>query len=468
MQLSARRIAEHVAAGELSAVTLFDALMERIAAENPRLNAFVCLDPEAGRAEAAAADARAARGEALPLLGVPFTVKDNIWVGGRPATQGSRLFADFVAPQDAVAVARLRAAGAVFAGITNCSEFACKGVTTNPLHGATRNPWNLELTPGGSSGGAASAVAAGLSPLALTTDGGGSTRRPAAHVGVVGMKPSAGIVPHPIGFAEPVFGNSVVGQMARSVGDVALMLDVLAGPDLRDPQSVTVQGRFLDAVSNPDPTGLRVAYSPRLGLNVAVEPDVARCVEYAVRRLEWAGVQVEEADPVWPEGAGESGLMALQFAGLASLYGDRFRAEPGLFDTDIAVQIEAGLRTTGAEVARALHLREEAYRALAAFFTRFDLLITPTTPVTAWPLDQLGPATIEGRPASPRGHAVFTPLFNHCYAPACSIPCGLDDRGLPVGLQIAGPRLSDARVLTLAAALEAMIGWTAQPTMRAV
>ncbi|MCW2240099.1 amidase [Azospirillum canadense] len=466
MQLSARRIAEHVAAGELSAVTLFDALMERIATENPRLNAFVHWNPEAGRAEAAAADARAARGEALPLLGVPFTVKDNIWVGGCPTTQGSRLFAGFKAPQDAVAVARLRAAGAVFAGITNCSEFACKGVTTNPLHGATRNPWNLELTPGGSSGGAASAVAAGLSPLALTTDGGGSTRRPAAHVGVVGMKPSAGIVPHPIGFAEPVFGNSVVGQMARSVGDVALMLDVLAGPDPRDPQSVAVPGRFLDAITAPDPTGLRVAYSPRLGLGFAVEPDVARCVEYAVRRLEWAGVPVEEADPVWPEGAGESGLMALQFAGLASLYGDRFRSEPGLFDPDIAVQIEAGLRTTGAEVARALHLREEAYRALGAFFTRFDLLITPTTPVTAWPLDQLGPTTIEGRPASPRGHAVFTPLLNHCYAPACSIPCGLDNRGLPVGLQIAGPRLSDARVLTLAAAMETMIGWSAQPPMR--
>ncbi|MDQ2101946.1 amidase [Azospirillum isscasi] len=460
--MSARRIAEQVATRKVSAAALYGDLLERIAAENPRLNAIVHLDPDAGLAEARAADERAARGEALPLLGVPFTVKDNIWVRGQPVRQGSRLFQDFVAPEDAVAVARLRAAGAVFAGITNCSEFACKGVTTNLLHGPTRNPWDVTLTPGGSSGGAASAVAAGLAPLALCTDGGGSTRRPAAHVGVVGMKPSAGVVPHPIGFAEPVFGNSVIGQMARSVADVALMLDVLAGPDPRDPQSVAVSGPFVDATANPDPAGLRIAYSPRLGLGAPVDPEVAACVERAVHRLADAGAIVEEADPVWPEGAGESGLMPLQFAGLAALHGERYRARPDLFDPDIAQQIEAGLRTSGAEVARALHLREEAYRALAALFTRHDLLVCPTTPVTAWPFDRLGPATIEGRSVTPRGHAVFTPLFNHCYAPACSVPCGVaGSGGLPVGLQIAGPRLSDAAVLRLAAVVEATCGYAA-------
>ncbi|MBK3737589.1 amidase, partial [Azospirillum brasilense] len=198
-----RRIAEQVAARKVSAVALYDDRMERIAAENPRRNAIVHLAPEAGRAEARAADGRAARGEALPLLGVPFTVKDNIWVRGQPVRQGSRLFDGFVAPEDAVAVARLRAAGAVFAGITNCSEFACKGVTTNLLHGPTRNPWDLSLTPGGSSGGAASAVAAGLAPLALCTDGGGSTRPPAAPLRGGGMKPSAGVLSPPLRFAEP-------------------------------------------------------------------------------------------------------------------------------------------------------------------------------------------------------------------------------------------------------------------------
>ncbi|QCO05300.1 amidase [Azospirillum argentinense] len=459
--MSARRTAEQVATRAISAVALYNDLLERIASENPRLNAIVHLDPEGGRTEARAADERAARGEALPLLGVPFTVKDNIWVRGQPVRQGSRLFEDFVAPEDAVAVARLRAAGAVFAGITNCSEFACKGVTTNLLHGPTRNPWNVALTPGGSSGGAASAVAAGLAPLALCTDGGGSTRRPAAHVGVVGMKPSAGVVPHPIGFAEPVFGNSVIGQMARSVADVALMLDALAGPDPRDPQSVVLSGSLARAAADPDPAGLRIAYSRRLGLDAPVDPEVAACVERAVHRLADAGAIVEEADPVWPAGAGESGLMPLQFAGLAALYGERFRATPELFDPDIGQQIDAGLRTSGAEVARALHLREEAYRALAALFARYDLLVCPTTPVTAWPFDRLGPATIDGRPVTPRGHAVFTPLFNHCYAPACSVPCGLTESGgLPVGLQIAGPRLSDAVLLRLAAAVEATCGYT--------
>lgn len=449
---TAIELARRIRAREFSAVAAYNAFVARVEALNPRLNALVRFDPAVGRAEARRADERLAAGDEAPLLGVPFTAKDNLWVKGRPVSQGSTLFADFVAPEDAPAVARLRAAGAVYLGTTNCSEFACKGNTTNRLFGPTRNPWDLARTPGGSSGGAASAVAAGLGPIALCTDGGGSTRRPAAHVGVVGMKPSAGLVPHTGGFREPVFGNSVVGQMARSVADVRLMLDAIAVPDLADPQSAPVPLWRRDVPNRV--AGLRVAFSPRLGLGFPVDPDVAASVRAAVNRLAGAGAIVEERDPPWLEGASEQALMPLQLAGLASLYGERFKARAWDVDPDIGAQIEAGLRLSGAEVAAALHAREALYRVLASFFGDFDLLVAPTTPVTAWPVELLGPKEIEGKLVSPRGHAVFTPLFNHTYVPACSVPCGLDGRGLPVGLQIVGPRFADAHVLALAEVVE--------------
>ena len=455
---SATELSRRLRARDLSAVEVFDAFVARVEALNPKLNALIRFDPTPGRAEARRADIRAAAGEHGPLLGVPYTVKDTIWVKGSVISQGSKLYADFVAPADAVAVRRMRAAGAVLLGITNCSEFACKGVTTNQLFGPTRNPWCTELTPGGSSGGAASAVAAGLCPIALATDGGGSTRRPAAHVGAVGMKPSAGLIPNPVGFDEPVFGNSVVGQITRTVEDVALMLDVLAGPDSADPASIRAPSAdgFRESLRNP--ARFSVGFSPRLGLGFAVDEDVAASVREALVRLQANGVQVEEADPVWPEGTSEETFMPLQLAGLAAIYGQQYRDRAWDVDADIATQIEAGLRTTGAEVARALLARAEAYRRLDQYFPRVDLLITPTPPCTAWPFTQLGPKTIEGRTAASRSHAVFTPIFNHTYMPACSVPCGLDRRGLPIGLQIVGPLFSDHRVLSLAAMVEATNG----------
>ncbi|MBX3604845.1 MAG: amidase [Piscinibacter sp.] len=448
-------LARWIRSGEIGAVEAFDAVAARIAEVNPALNAVIRFDPEVGRREAREAERRLRAGDTAPLLGVPFTVKDNLWVAGQRVSQGSTRFADFVAPQDAFAVARLREAGAVFAGLTNCSEFACKGVTVNPLHGATRHPYDLERTPGGSSGGAAAAVAAGLAPLALCTDGGGSTRRPASHAGVVGMKPSAGLVPHPTGFAEPVFGNAVVGQMARRVADVVALLDAIARPSLADPQGLPVPV-WNRAEADPArlPRTLRIAWSPRFGLDVPVDADVAASVEAAVERLARDGWRVERADPVWPEGAGEAALMPLQLAGLAALYGEAWQRREWNADPDIAAQIEAGLRLTGADVARALFARDALYRAFDTYFAQHDLLITPTTPCTAWALSQPGPREIAGRPVGPRGHAVFTPLINHCFLSACSVPCGLDRHGLPIGLQIVGPRFADARVLALAAHVE--------------
>lgn len=452
---TARECAQRVQARELSAVEVACHFIERVQQLNPALNAIVQFDAEAVIAEARRVDERLAAGESLPMAGVPVTIKDNIWVEGCTVTQGSRLFADFVAPRDAWAVARLRALGAVVLGITNCSEFACKGVTENLVYGPTRHPMDNTLTPGGSSGGAVSALAAGLGLLALGTDAGGSIRRPAAHCGLVGHKPSQGVIPHPWGFAEPNYGVSVIGLAARNAGDCAWLLDHLSGFDNGDPSApplgVALQAH---ATTATEPSReLRIAWSPQLGCGYAIDADVLAALTARVNALREAGWSVTEADPPWPDGIREYPLAALQHAGLHTLYGDALKTRRHDIDPDLAAQIDAGASITPEEVARVLRLRERIAASLSRFFDTYDLLLCPTAPVTAWPLGQIGPPVIGGMPAGPRGHAAFTPLFNYCGVPACSVPAGLV-RGLPVGLQVVAPRFEDARVLQMAALVE--------------
>jgi aspartyl-tRNA(Asn)/glutamyl-tRNA(Gln) amidotransferase subunit A len=445
-------IAAAVNGGSATAREIADISIEAIAQRNPALNAIIDHEPAACLIQADAVDRRIAAGEVLPLAGVPVAVKDNIWVAGQRVTQGSLLFAGFQPPADAIAVERLRNAGAVIVGMSNTSEFACKGVTTNRLHGATRHPMDPALTPGGSSGGPVVAVAAGMVPLALGTDSGGSSRRPPAHVGVVGFKPTFGAVPYGPGFAEPVPGIGVICPITRTVDDVALVFEILAGFDPRDPDT---SAPLMPAEFRP----LRIAYSPRFGLDTPVDDDVAEAVESAVALLGEAGVTVVRRDPVWPDGVTESSLMPLQHAGLAAIHGEAFRRDPGLFDPDIAVQIESGLSLTGAEVSAALLLSAELARRAGQPFADADLLVGPTVPCVAWPLDRLGPETIGGVPVAPRAHAVFTPLFNHAKVPAISIPCGRGRAGLPVGIQIVGPRGHDRRVLAFAAFAETVLAY---------
>lgn len=454
IEASALEVAALVRSRQVSAREVAQATLDHIERCNPALNALIHVDPQRVLADADAVD-RNGPDDTVPagalLRGATFSVKDNLWVQGRPASQGSRLFADFVAPASALAVERLQAARGVALGGSNCSEFACKGNTTNLVHGATRNPWDLTRTPGGSSGGAAAAVAAGMGHLALCTDGGGSTRRPAAHTGVVGFKPSAGAIAHPVGFAEPVFGNSVVGLMARTVEDVAALFDTVAGGDPRDPLCVAGAPQLPTAAHLQNTLkGLRVAFSPRLGFDVVVDPDVAAATAQAAAWLRNAGADVIETDPQWPQGTSEDALMPLQFSGLAAIHGEAFLQNPALFDPDIGAQIERGLTLRGADVASALLHREALYRSLADFFNHFDLLLTPTTPCVAWPLQDLGPRTIAGQAVSPRAHAAFTPVFNHVYAPACSVPIALDRQGLPIGAQLVASRGQDATVLRAA------------------
>jgi aspartyl-tRNA(Asn)/glutamyl-tRNA(Gln) amidotransferase subunit A len=448
--VNAREIVAAVSSRRASAVEIVRATLDRIAAAKA-LNAVVTVDAERSLSDAAMIDRRLRLGESMPLAGVPVVIKDNIWIDGWRVTQGSRLFADFVAPCDAIAVERLKKAGAVVVGMGATSEFACKGVTTSLLFGPTRHPLNPELTPGGSSGGPATAVAADLVPLAIGTDAGGSSRRPPAHVGVVGFKPSYGAIPYGPGFAEPFFDISVIAPIARNVADALLAFEVMASPDARDSDSALVE------TGDAELSELRIAFSPKLALDIPVDPVIAERLEAVVKHLGERGLRIVRRDPVWPPGATEETLMPLQHAGLAGLYGADFQKNPAQFDPDVARQIERGLSLRGVEVTAALGASAAIRTAFAAFFCEFDLLLAPTVPCVAWPLVQLGPKMIGGKQVSPRTHAAFTPFVNHARLPAISIPCGRDASGLPFGLQIIARRGRDRMLLRAAMRTEAEI-----------
>ncbi|CAN5828343.1 amidase [soil metagenome] len=447
----AAAIAAALRAGRTSARDVAEAAIARVEARNGTLNAIVDFDPAEARTAADAVDVRRRQGFDGPLLGVPFTVKDTTWVQGRRVTNGSLLWKDFKPPRDALAVERLRNAGGVFLGMTNTPEMAAKGHTENKVYGASRHPLDAALTPGGSSGGAAAALAAGFTPIALGTDGGGSGRRPASHCGVVGLKTSAGAIPSPFGFGGaygPLYG--VVAPMGRTVADARLAFEVMAGPDPRDPHSVAL----LDV---PPPVAPRIAVSPRLGLDVAVDADVMAAFEAAIDRLRAAGWRIAAADINWPAATSETAFSAVNAAASALLYGESHARDKELFGDNIAGLIERGRSVSGTDVVAAFRFADDCARAVAQFFTDYDYLLTPTTACVSWPVEQTHPTVIENRAVGPRGHAAFTPLFNLALAPAISIPCGTGRDGLPVGLQIVAPRLHDRPLLAMAQRAEAAL-----------
>lgn len=440
----AAAIAAAVRTGKTTARDVAEAAIARVEAANGALTAIVDFDPAEARAAADAVDARRRQGFDGPLLGVPYTVKDTTWVQGRRVTNGSLLYKDFVAPRDAVAVERLKNAGGIFIGMTNTPEMAAKGHTENKVYGVSRNPANPALTPGGSSGGAAAALAAGFTPIALGTDGGGSGRRPAGLCGVVGLKTSAGAIPNPFGFGGaygPLYG--VTAPMGRTVADARVAFEVMAGPDPRDPHSVAT----LDL---SPPAAARIAVSPRLGLDVAVDVDVMSAFTEAVAKLRAAGWRIEEADVAWPEDTNETAFGAVNAAASALLYGERESRDKNLFGDNVTALIARGRTTPGTDVVAAFRFADACARAVAQFFTEYDYLLTPTSACVAWPVEQVYPKTIENREVGPRGHAVFTPLFNLALTPGISVPCGTGRDGLPVGLQIVAPRLHDRPLLAMA------------------
>lgn len=448
----AAAIAAAVRAGRTRARDVAEMAIARVEARNDKLTAIVDFDPSEARSAADAIDARRQQGFDGAILGVPYTVKDTTWVEGRRVTNGSLLYKDFRPPRDAVAVERLRNAGGIFLGMTNTPEMAAKGHTENKVYGPSRHPMNPALTPGGSSGGAAAALAAGFTPIALGTDGGGSGRRPASHCGVVGLKTSAGAIPSPFGFGGaygPLYG--VTAPMGRSVADARVAFEVMAGPDKRDPHSVALPDL-------PPPANPRVAVSPRLGLDVAVDPDVMAAFQAAIGKLRAAGWRIEETDVTWPDDTTETSFSAVNAAASALLYGERHAADKELFGDNVAGLIERGRIVPGSDVIASLRFADACARAVAQFFCDYDYLLTPTTACVSWPVEQVYPRLIENKQVGPRGHAAFTPLFNLALVPAISIPCGTGRDGLPVGLQIVAPRLHDRPLLAMAQRAEAALG----------
>ncbi|MDO6722402.1 amidase [Celeribacter halophilus] len=420
LDMSAVDLADAVKTGEVSPVDVVKDVLARIEQRNPDLNAICAINPDL-EADAQRIAARLEAGENLPLAAVPVVIKDNIWVAGLPVTQGSRLFADFRAPQDAQAVAALREAGALIVGMATCSEFACKGVTNTPLHGITRNPHDLTRTTGGSSGGPVAAVAGGMAIVAIGTDAGGSSRRPPAHTGLVGFKPSQDRIPYGPGFEEPVDGISVVCPITRNLEDAALCLRVLEGE--------------ITAPSSENGAIRRVAVSRDFGVGQVLEPDMQSAFDNAVRVLHQSGYEVVEDTPDWQQLDGGS-VMPLQFAGLARLFGDKFKETPEAFDPDIAVQIKTGLALTNDDIAAAQSASVRMGEILRGFLSDYDAIIVPTTPCAVWPVEDITPKTIGGKSCAPRDHAAFTPQANHAGVPAISIPCGRTQEGLPLGLQL--------------------------------
>jgi Asp-tRNA(Asn)/Glu-tRNA(Gln) amidotransferase A subunit family amidase len=412
--------------------------------------------------QARAADDRCSSGdgeELPPLHGVPVSVKDHIWLAGQPATNGSAALRDFVPDVDAVPVARLRAAGAIVVGKTNNPEFCYRGYTDNAVFGLTRNPWDLSRTPGGSSGGAGASVAYGAAPLGLGTDGGGSIRIPAAFCGVVGHKPTFGLVPKLPGFRGwPSL--SVDGPLTRTVRDAALALEVMAGVASEDDLSFPVAvGDFRDAVSRPvDWSRLRVAVSEDLGW-APVEHSVRRAFRVVVDRLVEDGASVEEAFPAAPYPTELWNDIALP-EGFAS-EGALLEQSPELIDPVTRGIIEAGRAATARDYLDAQERRRRYRLVWDAFFTEHDVLLAPSMPLPAFGTDVASPASIDGVPVDPFFDdwcALALPA-NLTGQPACAVPTGFDDSGLPVGLQVIGPRWADARVLQVAAAVERLAPW---------
>ncbi|MGV9347885.1 amidase [Streptomyces spiralis] len=451
--LCARTATELVAGyrdNSLSPVEVVDAVLDRIERLDPLVNAYCLVDPESARRDAAASADRWRRGEPCGLLdGVPVSIKDLLLTKGLPTLRGS-LSTDPGAPweQDAPSVARLREHGAVLVGKTTTPEFGWKGVTDSPRTGVTRNPWDVTRTSGGSSGGSAAAVALGLAPLSVGTDGGGSVRIPASFCGVFGFKPTYGRIPlYP---ASPFGTLSHAGPMTRTVADAALMMDVLCGADDRDWSGLPPCERGFGAELDGDQhvRGLRVAYSPTLA-GAPVEPDVAARVRHAVDVLAGLGAEVEEAEPGFADPV--EAYHTLWFAGAAKVVEHLSPEEFGRLDPGLQEVCRLGASMSALDYLGAVEARMALGVLMGRFHRTYDLLVTPTLPRTAF---EAGHEVPPGSGLTRwTGWTPFTYPFNLTQQPAATVPCGTASDGLPVGVQLVAARHQDGLVLRASHAL---------------
>lgn len=450
---TAREMLAAVREKRISARELLDLHLDRIEEVNPQVNALVSLDPERAREQASAADDRLARGEEVgPLHGLPFAFKDTHQVAGWRTTFGSPILADNVPDTDELLVERIRRAGVVVIGRTNVPEFAAGSHTFNPVFGTTYNPFDLGRSAGGSSGGAAAALATGMVALADGSDMGGSLRNPASFNNVVGLRPGLGRVPE-----WPLYNawetTSVEGPMARNVADLALLLSVIAGPDPRVPLALETPGRVFAEPRGGTLSGLRVAMSADLGGAFDVDRRVRAVLEAQRQVFEDAGAHVADAHPDLHEA--EETFRTLRAWHLHAKLGRVLAENPGGMKDSLADNIRAGEPLTGADVARAYAQRTALGERMRRFFEDYDVLVMPVSQVPPFPADQEYPADIDGRVQSTyldwMRSAYFVTVTG---CPAISVPAGFTDDGLPVGIQIVAPHSAERRLLEVAHAFE--------------
>ncbi len=456
----AHELAALVRARELSPVALMERSLARIEALNPGLNAFVEVDPGGALREARALEQRLDAGEeAGPFAGLPLGVKDLENASGFVTTRGSRLYRDNRVDFDDALVARLKAAGAIVVGKTNTPEFGHIPFTDNELFGATRNPWNPERTPGGSSGGSSAALASGMVPLATASDGGGSIRIPACYTGLYGLKPSHGRTPIAPRAMPSWLSISCYGPLTRCVRDAAVYLDVVAGPHAEDPESLPAPDvSYAETLEEPPPK-LRIAFNETLGVT-RVQRDVLREVRAAVEAFAAMGHEVEENRDAIPEMGGWWARVSA-FQSLGQEW-DNYSTRHDEFTARYVRQLDRALEVGPSDFQEFLRRRGELVAWTARLFERYDLLLTPTLPTEAFGPAGPIPREVEGEQVN---GIAFTYPFNFTGHPAASAPAGLTDAGLPCGLQIVGPRHRDDLVLRASRAYEQARPFPALPRM---
>jgi aspartyl-tRNA(Asn)/glutamyl-tRNA(Gln) amidotransferase subunit A len=454
--MSATKISSLFKTKKLSPVEVMDAILGRIEELNPKVNAIITLCAEEAKVTAKKAEKEIMKGKYKgPLHGMPITIKDNIFTKGVRTTFGSKLYENFVPDEDCAFVDRLKKAGAIILGKTNLPEFGLIGITDNPVFGPTKNPWNLSKTPGGSSGGAATAAALGFGPLHHGNDGGGSIRIPSSFCGVYGLKPNFGRVPRmpaPHGWET----LSQEGVITRTVADAALMLTAMAGPDDRDRSSLPSQDLKLKDALRGDVKGLKIAWSPDLGY-ATVDPEVLEITKKAALKFKNLGCRVDEVN-LNLMNVGSDWVVIVASETATALEDKRQEWEKVMFPLYVPFMQLADV--LGAkDIVKAQFHREDHWLGVKKIFETYDILLTPTMPVTAFDQGIMGPDKIAGKDVDPTAIAAFTIPFNFTGQPAASIPCGFTKAGMPVGLQIVGRRFDEATVIKASAAFEQACPW---------
>jgi aspartyl-tRNA(Asn)/glutamyl-tRNA(Gln) amidotransferase subunit A len=452
--LTAIELATTIRAKQVSPVEVVNAVLSQIDRLNPKLNAFCQVTADDARHAAQVAEQAVMHGEPLgPLHGVPVSIKDLVITKGVRTMRGSKLYEHDVPSEDAPVVERLKAAGAIILGKTTTPEFGFKGVTDSRVTGISRNPWNLDRTPGGSSGGAGAAVATGMGPLAIGTDGGGSIRIPSSFCGIYGLKPHVGRVPV---YPASVTGDiSHAGPMTRTVRDAALMLNVIAGADDRDRLSLpTSHPDYLQAIEG-DIRGLRVAWSPDLGF-ATVDPQVRQMTAEGVKAFIELGCHVEEVNPGFDDPA--ELFQHFFYVNIGAMLQD-YPGYESQIDPQLLANVEEVTGLPAQSYVRTMLRRNAIFDKIRRVFSTYDLLLCPTVAVPPFDVGMEGPTQIGGQPVDRRAWIVLTPLFNLTGQPAATVPCGFTSDGLPIGLQIVGRRFDEATVLRASAAFEAARPW---------